>query len=308
MSIFISVFINVISPMFLLILAGAFLHRKFDFNLSTFSQLIIYFLLPIVCFKNIYEADISSQLIKLILLYLLLFNSILIGTAFLLSKFLKYDKKLSSTFQNSSVLSNSANYGLPVSSLVFAYNPLGLSIQILIAIAQNILTYTWGFYNSVTASSESSQVLKKIIKLPILHALILALLFRYFEVTIPSFIYSPLENAANAFVAIALITLGAQIAYIRIKSISKAVILSSVFRLFFSPIVGLLIILLLNIEGTIAQALFISSSFPSNRSASLLALEYNNYPEVASSVVVITTLGSCFTVAIIIYLSQIIFL
>lgn len=307
MSIFISVFINVILPMFLLILAGAFLHRKLEFNLSTFSKLLIYFLLPIVCFKNIYEADISSELMKLILIYLLIFNGVLIGTSFFISKFLNYNKKLSSTFQNSSVLSNSANFGLPVSSLVFIQNPLGLSIQIMIAIAQNILTYTWGFYNSVAASSENSQVLKKIIKLPILHALILALFFRYFEVKIPAFIYNPLTNAANAFVAIALITLGAQITYIRIKSISKTVILSSIFRLFYSPAVGLVIILLLNIDGTIAQALFISSSFPSNRSASLLALEYNNYPEVASSVVVITTLGSCVTVATVIYLSQVIF-
>lgn len=307
MSIFISVLINVISPMFLLIIAGVFLHRKFGFNLQTFSHLLIYFLLPIVCFKNVYEADISGDVISLVLTYLLVFNGVLIGVSIIISKIYNFDRPLSSTFQNASVLSNSANFGLPVSSLVFAANPLGLSIQIMIAVAQNILTYTWGFYNSVSASAKGKGVIKKILKLPILHALLLALIFRYFNIRIPEPIYNPLENAANAFIAVALITLGAQIAYIKIKSISKVVIFSSLFRLILSPVIGLIVILFLGVEGTVAQALFISSSFPSNRSASLLALEYNNYPEIASSIVVITTLASCFTVAIVIYLSQLIF-
>ncbi|QHJ70135.1 AEC family transporter [Planococcus halotolerans] len=307
MSIFINVFINVISPMFLLIIAGVFLHRKFAFNLQTFSHLLIYFLLPIVCFKNVYEADMTGSTINQVIIYLLIFNGILIGISIMISKIYNFDRKLSSTFQNGSVLSNSANFGLPVSSLVFSANPLGLSIQIIIAVAQNILTYTWGFYNSVSASAEGKGVLKKILKLPILHALILALIFRYFHITIPEPIYNPLNNAANAFVAVALITLGAQIAYIKIKTISKVVIFSSLFRLLLSPVIGLLVILMLGVEGTVAQALFISSSFPSNRSASLLALEYDNYPEVASSVVVITTISSCFTVAFVIYLSQLIF-
>ncbi|MFJ5759171.1 AEC family transporter [Neobacillus sp. NPDC093182] len=91
------------------------------------------------------------------------------------------------------------------------------------------------------------------------------------------------------------------------KSISKIVIFSSLFKLVLSPMVGLGVILLLQIEGTIAQALFISSAFPSNRSASLLALDYDNYPEIASSIVILTTLSSCFTVAIVIYLSKLIF-
>lgn len=307
MAIFLDVIINVIVPMFVLVLSGVLLHRKFHFNLQTFSQLLIYLLLPIVCFINIYEADISGSTVGLVLFYLALFNGILILASVLITKGFRFDRKLSSTFQNSSVLSNSANYGLPVSSLVFVHNPIGLSIQIIVAIAQNILTYTWGFYNSVAASSDGKDVLKKIIRLPILHALVLGFLFRIFDIRLPQFIYVPMENAADAFVAIALITLGGQVAYIQIKSFSKVVIFSSLFRLVLSPLVGLAIIFLLQIEGTVAQALFIASSFPSNRSASLLALEYNNYPEVASSVVVLTTLFSCFTVALVIYLSQLIF-
>jgi malate permease and related proteins len=307
MAIFIGIIVKVILPMFLLIGAGMLLHRKFNFHLQTFSQFIVYFLLPIVCFENIYHADISGELVSLVLLYLILFNGILIAMSIGSTKAFGFDRKLSATFQNSAVLSNSNNFGLPVSSLVFVQNPLGLSIQIIIAIAQNALTYTWGFYNSVSASAGGNGALKKIFKLPIFHALLLAVIFKFFDLHIPLFIETPLKNAADAFIAVALITLGAQIAYFQLKTISKAVIFSSLFRLVLSPIIGLLVALLLHVEGTVAQALFISSSFPSNRNASLLALEYDNYPETASSVVVLTTLISCLTVPVVIYLSQLIF-
>ena len=308
MSIFVMVIVQIIIPMFLLIGAGVFLHRKFHFHLKTFSNLLVYFLLPIVCFMNIYEADTSGKVIGHVLLYLFIFNAVLIGMTSFICKWFRFDRSLASTFKNSSVLSNSANYGLPVSSLVFVNNPLGLSIQIIVAIAQNILTYTWGYYNVIYASVKGKKdIYIKILKLPILYALILGLMFKFFSIPIPTFILTPLENADHAFLAVALLTLGGQIAYIEIKSISKMVIFSSLFRIVISPLVGLSIILLLKMDGVLAQALFISSAFPSNRSASLLALEYDNYPEIASSVVIITTLSSCFSVAVVIYLSKIIF-
>ena len=44
-------------------------------------------------------------------------------------------------------------------------------------------------------------------------------------------------------------------------------------------LIALGIIWLLQLEGTIARALFIASSFPMSRNSALFALEYDNYPE-----------------------------
>ncbi|MDQ0198266.1 hypothetical protein [Neobacillus ginsengisoli] len=45
-----------------------------------------------------------------------------------ISKMAKFESSLSSTFKNSVVQSNSGNFGLPVSQVVFQHNPLGLSM------------------------------------------------------------------------------------------------------------------------------------------------------------------------------------
>jgi malate permease and related proteins len=307
MSILYHILLDIIFPIFLLIGAGAVLQRAIRLDLSTLSTLTVYFLLPAVCFVNIYETKMSSELISHTLVFLLLFNILLILTSMFIAKVNKFDRKLTATFKNSMVLSNSGNYGLPVSELVFAANPAGMSIQIIISIFQNLLTFTYGFFNSVSAESSGIDILRKIIRLPVIYALLLAITLKWFNIEIPEFLWRPIENSSNAFLAVALVTLGAQVAFLKITRISRPIVWIVIGRLIISPIVGLLVIFTLGLTGITAQALFIASSFPSSRNSALLALEYDNYPEYASQAVLLTTIISSITVAVVVYLSKIFF-
>ncbi|MBA9028180.1 AEC family transporter [Peribacillus huizhouensis] len=307
MAIFYQIVLNIIIPLFLLIGVGALLQRFVQLDLSTLSKITMNFLLPAVCFTNIYQSEMSGKLVGHTIVFLVLFNFLLILISILIAKVCKFERKLSATFKNSMVLSNSGNYGLPVSELVFATNPVGMSIQIIVSIFQSLLTYTYGFYNYVSAESSGLTVFRKIIQLPVIHALILAFLLRLFHVDIPSFLWKPIENTSAAFLAVALVTLGAQVAYIKVAHISMPLVLIVIGRLLISPIVALLIIFLLGISDTSAQALFIASSFPTSRNSAMLALEYDNYPEYASQAVLVTTIFSSITVAIVVYLSKILF-
>jgi malate permease and related proteins len=307
MSILFHILLDIILPIFVLIGAGAVLQRAIRLDLSTLSTLTVYFLLPAVCFVNIYETKMSSELISRTLLFLMLFNILLILTSMLIAKANGFDRKLTATFKNSMVLSNSGNYGLPVSELVFAANPAGMSIQIIISIFQNLLTFTYGFFNCVSAQSSGIDILRKIMRLPVIYALLLATLLKWLDVEIPEFLWKPIENTSNAFMAVALVTLGAQVAYLKITQISRPIVWIVIGRLIISPIIGLLVIFILGLTDITAQALFIASSFPSSRNSALLALEYDNYPEYASQAVLLTTIISSITVAVVVYLSKILF-
>jgi predicted permease len=307
MEIFFQILLHIILPLFVLIGAGVVLMRVFLLDLSTLSTLTVNFLLPVVCFVNIYESNLSGELIGRTLLFLMLFNLLLILVSMFIAKVNGFDRKLSATFKNSMVLSNSGNYGLPVSELVFASNPVGLSIQIIASIFQNLLTFTYGFFNSVSAEGSGMDIIRKIVRLPVIYALLLAILLRWLQVDIPGFLWEPIENTSNAFLAVALVTLGAQVAYLKITRISRPIVWTVTGRLLVSPAIGLMVILLLGLSDTTAQALFIASSYPSSRNAALLALEYDNYPEIASQAVLLTTILSSFTVAMVIFLSKVFF-
>ncbi|GGA91290.1 AEC family transporter [Ornithinibacillus halotolerans] len=308
MDIFFQILVNVIIPVFFLIGVGAILHRIFNFDINTLSKLNMYLFLPTLCFVNIYENKIEGDTLLYIFIFLVLQSGVLMILSAWISKIAKFDSGTTSVFKNSVVLINSGNFGIPVSQLVFSHNPLGASIQITVMIFQNLLTYTYGLFNSISADSNNRlKAIVEFLKNPVIYAFILGLGLHALNVKIPGFIWVPINNISDAFLAVALITLGVQSAFIKINRFPLPLILSLFGRLILAPAIALLIIFVLNLEGTTAQALFIASSFPTSRNSALLALEYKNSPEYAAQTVLMSTIFSMITVSIVVYLSTILF-
>jgi predicted permease len=307
LSVLLLIILNVILPVFCLIGIGAFLHRKITFDMNTLSKLNNYLLMPAVSFVNIYQTKMEGETVLNILTFLVIQSLCLIFFSTIISRLAKFDNRLSSTFKNSVILNNSGNFGLPVSQLVFQHNPLGLSIQVVVMIYQNLLTNTYGLFNSIRVNYKGLQAMKVFMKNPVVYAFLLGLVFHALSIKIPIYLWTPIENISNAFVAVALVTLGAQSAFLKINRISISIILSLFGRLLLSPSIAMIIILLLKLDGTTAQALFIASSFPTSRNSALFALEYGNHPEYAAQVVLLSTLLSMVTVTTVVYLSTILF-
>ena len=78
-------------------------------------------------------------------------------------------------------------------------------------------------------------------------------------------------------------------------------------RLLMGPLLALAVIYILNIDGIVAQSLFIASSFPTSRNTSTIAMEYQIEPELHAQIVLFSTLFSIITVTVVIYLSYILF-
>lgn len=307
MSVLFLILLNVILPVFTLIGAGALLHRKFSFDMNTLSKLTTYLLMPAVSFANVYQSKMGGDVLLHVLTFLVIQNLCLIFISSGISKLAKFKGGLSSTFKNSVVLSNSGNFGLPVSQLVFQHHPVGQSIQVVVMIFQNLLTYTYGLYNSVSVDQKGLQAWKVFFKNPVIYAFLLGLLLHATSTELPAFLWTPIENASYAFVAVALVTLGAQSAFLRINRFSVPLVLTLIGRLILSPCIALIIIFAINLEGTTAQALFIASSFPTSRNSSLFALEYGNHPEYAAQAVLMSTILSMATVTIVVSLAKILF-
>lgn len=304
---FVFIILDVILPILILMLIGAILQRKFQFNLKQLSTLITYCLMPAAVFVNIYDIRIEIDLLLQIIYYLMLYSLSLIIVSHLISKTLKLEKGESAALKNSISLMNSGNYGLPVSQLIFSQNPVGVSIQIFIVILQNLLTYSYGIYNLLSATKTIGSIIQSFLRLPVFHALILGVLFQSFKIQLPNSILLPLIQLANGFVAIALILLGAQLSNIKLNFFHRVITWALIGRLLMGPLVAFAMIYLLNIDGIVAQSLFIASSFPTSRNTSTIAMEYQIEPELHAQIVLFSTLFSIITVTVVIYLSYILF-
>lgn len=305
--IFVSILLQVMIPMLLIVGLGAGLHRFFRLDLNTLSKLNMYVLLPAVAFINVYDSELNGKVLAAILGFLLLQNGGLMVLSRIMAKLFKLERSMAAVFQNTVVLNNSGNFGIPVSQLVFHQHPLGATIQIIVTIFQNFLTNTYGVYQFVSGNGKSGKWAAEIWKNPVLHALLFGVVCRWLHVPIPSFLWTPLRRVADAFLAIALFTLGAQIAYARFNALPPLVYASVFGRLVLSPLLAASLIFLLGIDGVTAQALLIASSYPCSRNTALYALEYDCHPDYAAQAVLVSTLLSAITVTGVVYAARLLF-
>jgi len=302
------IFFQIVAPILVLLGLGALLQIKFKFNLKALSQLITYCFMPAAVFVNIYETTINMSVLAQVGIFIVLFIGSQMVISHYVSKMMGLDRLESAVFKNSVVLINSGNYGIPVAQMVFATQPIGVAIQVILVIFQNMTTYTYGLYNLISATKSGMEIVKDFLKMPILHALFIGVILNVFNIDIPQTLRIPLDHVAGGFIAVALITLGAQLSQIELRTmLNKTIVVSCITRLVVGPLTALLIIYLLGIDGVVAQSLFIASSFPTSRNSSSLALEYDVESNTAAQTVLFSTIVSCITVTIAIYISNILF-
>ena len=302
------IFFQIVAPILIMLLIGAILQRKFQFNLKALSHLITFCFMPAAVFVNIYETKISVAVLGDIVLFIILFIGSQMVLSHYLAKLLKLERQETAVFKNSIVLINSGNYGIPVAQMIFVSNPIGVAIQVILVIFQNMTTYTYGLYNLISSTKSGLAIIKDFFKMPIVYALCIGGLLNAFNIALPQTISIPIEYIAGGFVAVALITLGAQLSQIQMRTMfNKTIYISCFTRLILGPAIALIIIYALGITGVIAQSLFIASSFPTSRNSSSLALEYDIDSDTAAQTVLFSTIISCITVTFVIYISTLLF-
>lgn len=286
---------------------GYILQKKFNMDISTLSKLNIYFVVPAFIFVKLYSTKISFSLFGYVFLFFILLVFILFMISIVVAKFLKLDKSKKTTFSNSVIFFNSGNYGVPVNDLVFKSDPFAASIQVIVLTLQNIFTFSYGIFSMQSVEKGKWNALLGYFKMPVLYAMLAGVILNAFHVDIPSFIWLPANYIADAMIALALLTLGAQVARIQFRSGLSSVYSSLIVRLIISPVVALIIIWVFQVEGVIAQALFIASAMPTSVNSAVIAQEYKNHPEFAAQVVLFSTILSAATVSLVIYFSGILF-
>ncbi|NJL31784.1 MAG: hypothetical protein HC898_09220 [Phycisphaerales bacterium] len=123
--------------------------------------------------------------------------------------------------------------------------------------------------------------------------------------------WETLVTVKNAYVAVALLTLGAQLATLTPQVKDRYPIkLSVMLRLLVAPAMALLLIYLAHwfrpgtIDPFLAQVMFIASGTPTALNAMLLCLEFDNHPDYLARAVFYSTLVSPFSITLIVFLAQ----
>ena len=300
MSNFLFIFINVIIPIFIQIILGYLLQKKFQLNINTLSKVQMYVFIPALLFTKIYHSDIGGKLFITIMLFCVIIFFLLYGMSWFLGKIFNYERSEVSAFINSVTLYNSGNYCIPLIQLLYN-NPFALSVQIIIMMTQNILTNSVGIFNSNIGNKGFKDAVINTLKVPMIYIVILAIIIKTEGIPIWPPVLSSLDILGTGLVPLALITLGAQLANTKFSFKLHKVYLSNFMRLVLAPALAYLLTLVLGLNGVVGQVLVICSAAPTAVNSMLIALEYKNEPDFAAQAIFTSTIFSSVTVTMVIY-------
>ncbi|WP_156291818.1 AEC family transporter [Oceanobacillus salinisoli] len=304
---FLMIIRDIILPIFIVMAIGFVLQKKFKMDISTLSKLNIYFVVPAFIFVKLYSTEFSIGILGTVVSFFITYIILLYLISVITAKLLGLDKGKKTTFSNSILFFNSGNYGVPVNDLVFKSDPFAMSIQVIVLTLQNIFTFSYGIFSLQSVHAGKWKAMLGYFKMPVLYAMLAGMVLNAINISIPSFIWVPANYIADAMIALALLTLGAQVARIQFKSGLSSVYSSIIVRLMIGPILALFIIWVFRLDGITAQALFIASVMPTSVNSVVIAEEYKNHPEFAAQAVLFSTVISAFTVSMVIYLSNLLF-
>lgn len=293
MSELVKLFLDNLLPIFLMAGAGYLLGKMVRIDLRSLSQVIFYIFSPCLVFvlitgNRLNEADIF-RLIGVAASVMLV-----VGIAtWSIGRALKLERRLLMAVVLTAMFMNAGNYGLSVN--LFAFGEEGLAYASLYFVTSGIMTYTIGVVIASMGSSTFKQSILGLFKLPILYALVLALLFVYFEWSLPLPLERSVTILGNASIPSMLVLLGLQIGRLRWQGNFRAITLANSMRLLIAPLVAIGLSYSYGLEGVARQAAILESGMPSAVLVTVLAIEYDLEPSFVTTVVFASTFLSPLT-------------
>jgi len=287
--------IDVLFPVFFVIGVGYYLgkkDRKFDTTFITnFAGNIG---TPAMIFYTITTTGVTLDIFIEYFIYAVI---IICGFAVVGVLFLLFLKKDAITELPPLILPNTGNMGVPI--CLFAYGTEGLGVASAIASVIILFHFTIGVL--LAKKSFSLDILIK--NVPI-YAIILSVIFLYFEWEVPGYIENTTFLLTYTTIFLVLMSLGIALTRLRVVSWSHASILGGV-RVIIGPIIGYALIRILNLDGFAAGVLLIQSAMPSAVLTYLVGSMYSEKRAVdnVASVIVTSTLMSFISAPIIVYIS-----
>lgn len=293
-------FIDIIVPVFIIIGCGWGLGRFFKVDQAPLATSSLYLFAPALVLSALLKHPINSEHAFDVLLFMVIYIVIMLLLAKITCRIMTIDESCKPAFTLSTAMMNIGNFGLPLS--YFAFGEQGVPIAVLIFVLFNLPLGSLAIVIAQGKEAKLSTAITNSLKIPIFHAVIIALIFNMFHIELPLFLLRPLDLIGQVAVPLMLVILGIQISktqwIIPIRFMTAACTL----RLVIAPVVAWGTCHILHIDGLYRDILILQTSTPSAVLPLLYALRFNTRPDLVASTIMVTTLLSAASLTVLLYL------
>ena len=287
--------IEVLFPVFFIVGIGYFIGKKNPkFNTKFITNYSSTFGAPALFIFAITSSGVTYEVFSEYFIYSLILLTLFALTGIIFLFFMKKDisRELPPFF-----LPNTGNIGIPI--CLFAYGTLGMGVASAISSLVVVLHFTLNIF-----LSSKSFNLKIIITSPTTYAVIISVLFLYFELKMPTMVINTVMLLGYTMIVLILMSLGISLTQLKVFSLKNSII-SSIGRVILGPIIGFGLISFFDLSGFGAGVILIQSSMPSAILTYLIASIYSPKKIVdnISSMIVVSTLMSLVTVPVTVFIA-----
>lgn len=296
-------FANNLLPILLIAAAGYILGKALTVDSRTIGRVVFYVFSPLLVFNLMVTSRLDLQQALATVEYTAAVILVLGLTAFLLGKIFQLERPQLLAVILTVAFGNTGNYGLPL--VKFAFGDEALAVASIFYVTTTILFNTVGVVIASLGHLDLKSAILGVFRLPILYAVVLALLLKGFNVSIPLPLARTIEIAANGAIPAMIILLGLELTRIEWSHSFRALGVGVFTKLLLGPLVGLLIASLFGLQGHARQGGVIEAAMPAAVATTVVATEYKLQPPLVTAIVFLGTALSPLTLTpLLVYLAR----
>lgn len=298
MNILLGILYHDLLPVFVVAGAGFLFGRLTNPDIRATNRLALYVLSPCLVFNLIARSQIGGEEFGRIMAFSVTVILLTGGVGWLAARALHLDSAQLRGFLLAIMFVNAGNFGLAVTQ--FAFGEAALARAAVYFVTSSMLVYTLGLYLAAGHGVSPFQALQKVLGVPPVYAVLAAGLVRITGVTLPEPVLRAIGLIGQAAIPVFLLILGIQLARVRVVQRWRIVLAGTLLRLLGGALTGLGLAGVFGLSGPALQASVLEASMPAAVINTIIAAEHDVEPGLVSSIVMLSTLLSPFTLTLLI--------
>lgn len=300
MAALLAIFANNLLPILLIAACGFALGRTTHVEARTLGRVTFNIFSPVLIFRLLTDSQLNIGRIAQMLGYTSAVFFLMGSLAYLAGRLFRLPRPILVAVVLVVATSNNGNYGMPLIGFAFGEEALAYASLYYVVIA--ILTNTVGVLWASLGRMDVKQALLGLLKVPMLYALGIALLFIRTGWVIPAPLDRTITLLAGAAIPSMLILLGLELSRFAWSKHTTAMILGILLRLVAGPLMGSSLANAFGLQGAARQAGITQTAMPAAVITTVLASEYDLEPQLVTAIVFFSTLLSPLTLTPLLFL------
>lgn len=296
----ISIFLNVVTPVFGLAMIGYLAGPRLGLEARTLSRAAYFIFVPAFVFNIFSQAEVEIELAARMMAYIFVVDVACGLLGFLVARLLGHAAEMIAAYILIAVFSNVGNFGLSIIS--FRFGEAALTAGTVYFLTINITAFTIGVAVASWARGGKMRAVLSVFKTPGVVATFPALFFWLTPWEVPLVVSRMSELLGGAMIPVLLVTLGIQLAEIGRPRFNRDVILASAVRLLGGPVLAILLVLPFGLTGPERGAGILQASMPPAVLTIIVAMEHELAPRFVTTTLLAATLASLMTLTVLLSL------